>query len=98
MNKKADEDISDWRRRIDELDLELVRLLNERVQCAIEIGKIKRSRQIAVYDRQREESVLELATRSNCGPLDEGGIRRLFENIIDESRRIERIAAEEDEK
>jgi chorismate mutase len=98
MNKRADEDISDWRRRIDELDLDLVRLLNERVQCAIEIGKIKRSRQIAVYDPQREESVLELATRSNSGPLDEAGIRRLFENIIDESRRIERIAAEEDEK
>ena len=28
----------------------------------------------------------------NRGPLDDGAVRRLFERIIDEARRLERIA------
>ena len=36
--------------------------------------------------------------RENPGPLDSTAIRRVFERIIDESRRLERIAAEEDER
>ncbi len=98
MHKRSDEDISEWRRRIDELDLDLVRILNERAQCAIEIGKIKRRRNMAIYDPKREESVIDLVTRANTGPLDDEGMRRLFERIIDESRRIERVTAERDDK
>jgi chorismate mutase len=88
------QDISDWRERIDALDLELVRLLNERAHCAIEIGKIKRTRHIPIYDPKREEQIIEIVQRHNNGPLDSEGIRRLFERIIDESRRIERVTAE----
>jgi chorismate mutase len=98
MHKRADDDIYEWRRRIDELDLDLVRILNERATCAIEIGKIKRSRNMAIYDPKREESVIELVTKANPGPLDADGMRRLFERIIDESRRIERVTAEKDRK
>jgi|SRR5437867_2449631 len=87
-------EISDWRNRIDRLDVELVRMLNERARCAIEIGKIKRTRNIPIYDPEREEEIIEMALSHNCGPLDAEGIRRLFERIIDESRRIERVAAE----
>jgi chorismate mutase len=96
MHKRADEDISEWRKRIDDLDVELVRLLNERARCAIAIGQIKRKRNMPIYDPKREESVITLATRLNPGPLDSEGVRRLFERIIDESRRIERITAERD--
>ena len=35
-------DIADWRKQIDELDRKLVELLNQRAQCAVEIGKLKR--------------------------------------------------------
>lgn len=87
-------DIGDWRRRIDELDLELIRLLNERAHCAIEIGKIKRKRTIPIYDPKREEHIIRTMTETNKGPLDDTGVRRLFERIIDESRRIERVSAE----
>ena len=40
--------LSDWRRRIDEIDRKLVELLNERSGCALEIGKIKQERASAV--------------------------------------------------
>ena len=94
MAKSQPADIGDWRNRIDELDLELIRTLNERAQCAIEIGKIKRKRDIAIYDPLREEEIIRMMIEHNSGPLDEQGVRRLFERIIDESRRIERITAE----
>lgn len=91
-------DISDWRDRIDSLDLEMVRLLNERAHCAIEIGRIKRRRNMPIYDPRREEQIIEMVQKQNRGPLDSEGLRRLFERIIDESRRIERVTAERRQK
>ena len=44
MTDSGGSEIARWRRRIDQLDLELIRILNERADCAIEIGKIKRDR------------------------------------------------------
>ena len=94
MGNERQDGIADWRRKIDALDLELVRVLNERARCAIEIGKIKRRHNLPIYDPKREEQIIRTVVGSNPGPLDAPGIRRLFERIIDESRRIERVAAE----
>jgi chorismate mutase len=86
--------IEDWRDEIDRIDEELVRLLNERSKCAIEIGRIKREIGQPVYSPERERQVIEHVTGSNGGPLDDEGMQRLFERIIDESRRIERVTVE----
>lgn len=83
--------IDDWRIRIDEIDLQLVALFNERAQCAIEIGHIKRRLGLEVYSPSREAQVIANVTGANQGPLDHEAVRRLFERVIDESRRIERI-------
>ena len=40
----------------------------------------------------REAEVLGHVQQLNPGPLDDGAIRRLFERVIDEARRLERIA------
>lgn len=84
--------LSDWRRRIDEIDRKLVELLNERSRCALEIGKIKQAEQLPLYQPDREKEVLENAETSNRGPLTDAAIRRLFERIIDEARAAERDA------
>jgi chorismate mutase-like protein len=86
--------VDDWRHKIDEIDRKLVALLNERSQCAIEIGKIKQERKMRVYDPEREREVIRRVCQDNRGPLDEEGMKRLFERIIDECRRIEKRAAE----
>ena len=88
--------ISDWRRRIDELDKKLVELLNERSQCALEIGKLKQEQHLPLYQPDREKEVLENAERNNRGPLTDAAIRRLFERIIDEARAAERLAMHPD--
>jgi chorismate mutase len=96
--------LSDWRRRIDEIDKKLVELLNERSRCALAIGKLKQASNIPLYQPERENEVLENAERTNSGPLTDAAIRRLFERIIDEARAAERDAmhsgdgAEKDKK
>ncbi len=86
--------IEDWRRKIDELDRKLVELLNERAKCAIEIGRIKHALDLRVYDPEREREILQRIKTGNPGPLDDEGLQRLFERIIDECRRIERVERE----
>jgi chorismate mutase-like protein len=88
--------LSDWRRRIDEIDRKLVELLNERSRCALEIGKLKQAENIPLYQPEREKEVLENAERANAGPLTDPAIRRLFERIIDEARSAERAAMRPD--
>lgn len=84
--------ISDWRKRMDEIDQKLVELLNERSQCALEIGRIKQELGMPIYQPARENEVLSNAARNNKGPLSNAAIRRLFERIIDEARSAERVA------
>ena len=83
-------DIDHWRKRIDEINLKLLELLNERSRCAIEIGKIKQRQNLEVYDPKREQQIVEQVQALTRGPLTKEAIRRLFERIIDESRRAER--------
>jgi chorismate mutase len=85
-------DIDDLRNRIDMLDEHLVRLLNARAACALEIGRLKRELSIPIYQPDREAAVLENVRKHNTGPLGEQAIGRLFERIIDEARHLERIA------
>lgn len=85
-------DIEFWRGKIDALDERLVELLNERCRCALEIGKIKRISRIALYQPDREAQVLRHVLQRNQGPLADEAVQRLFERIIDESRRAERLA------
>ena len=84
--------IEDWRRRIDEIDRQLVELLNERSQCAMEIGYIKQQANLPLYQPDREKEVLANAARQNRGPLPDTAIMRLFERILDEARSVERHA------
>src|SRR6185436_512365 len=91
-------DIDDWRDEIDRLDEQLVTLLNARSQCAIELGRIKRELGLAIYSPDREREVIAHVTCINHGPLDRFAVRRLFERIIDESRRIERVTIEKETK
>jgi chorismate mutase-like protein len=88
--------LSEWRRRIDEIDRKLVELLNERSHCALEIGKLKQQANLPLYQPDREKEVIQNAEQNNKGPLTDAAIRRLFERIIDEARSAERTAMHTD--
>lgn len=90
-------EIDELRRRIDVIDDQLLRLLNVRVACALEIGRLKHDAGMPIYDPEREKKVLgvvrEAATKLS-GPLEAEAVVRIFERIIDEARRAERMAAD----
>ena len=84
--------IEDLRRRIDDLDELLVRLLSARAACALEVGRVKKELGMEIYQPSREVDVLAHVQRINPGPLNDAAIKRLFERVIDEARRLEREA------
>lgn len=86
-------DITALRTQIDAIDAEIVALLNARAGHALAIGRLKEQAHEPVYQPAREADVLAHVRSVNQGPLDDGAVTRLFERIIDEARRLERLAA-----
>jgi chorismate mutase len=82
-------ELSDWRKRIDALNLQLLELLNERARCAQAIAEIKKQKMLPVLDGERERQVIEAMLSRNTGPLADDSVRRIFECIIAEHRRLE---------
>ncbi len=80
--------LNDHRRRIDELDRELVRLLNRRAQMSIQLGQLKRDTGLPMRDEAREEAILRYVRRANPGPLDDQALGAIFVAILDETRRV----------
>jgi chorismate mutase len=94
MNKTdAEAELARLREAIDRVDDVLVKLLNQRAKYAVEIGEIKGVLALPIYAPEREKEVLRHVEQACTGPLDAPSIRRLFERIIDESRRVERESA-----
>src|SRR3954464_15536811 len=88
--------IDELRQQIDDIDARLVQLLSERAACALAIGHEKKLAGLEVYQPSREAEVLAHVQEINRGPLDDEAVKRLFERIIDEARRLERIADAEE--
>ena len=89
--------IEELRNRIDVIDEQLLRLLNVRVQCAVEVGRLKHEAGLPIYQPEREAQVLARVKQSAAdlaGPLTADAVVRIFERIIDEARRAERGASE----
>ncbi|HYY70587.1 MAG TPA: chorismate mutase [Terriglobales bacterium] len=84
-------DIEDWRKQIDELDRRLVELLNQRAQCAVEIGRLKRNTNLPVYEPDRERMILENVCRVNRGPLSDSDLKQVYERLIDVMRTIQKL-------
>jgi len=84
-------DIADWRKKIDDLDRQLVALLNERARAAQEIGKLKRNTSMPIYEPHRERIIYDNVRKANGGPLPDGELRHVYERIIDVMRNIQRV-------
>jgi chorismate mutase len=84
-----DAEIDELRKRIDELDKEILERVAERIRIVLAIGDWKRKHGVPVYDAERERRIFERLSALASPPLDGDTIRRIFERLIDESRRIE---------
>jgi chorismate mutase-like protein len=83
--------LEDCRRRIDDLDLRILELLNERTRVVERIGDIKQDLRLPIYEPKREDQVYANVTGSNHGPLPAEAVKRVFERIIDEMRTVQKL-------
>lgn len=83
-------DIADWRRKIDELDEQIVRLLSERAAAAEAIGRLKRETNLPIYEPGREQVIFDRVRAVNPGPLPDAELQHIYERIIDVMRALQR--------
>lgn len=82
------------RTQIDKLDLQIVKLVNERASVAAEIGKLKNDHGEEIFSPAREEEVLQHVLQLNekhKGPLDAGTVRAIFREIMSGSRALQKM-------
>ena len=84
-------EIADWRKRIDGLDEQIVRLLNERAAAAVEIGRIKQQNSAPIYEPNREQTVFEHVRSVNPGPLTDGQLQDIYFRVMDVMRALQRV-------
>ena len=87
--------IDELRQQIDELDERLVRAAERARGVRARDRPREEARGLEVYQPSREAEVLGHVAADQQGPLDNEAMKRLFERIIDEARRLERIADED---
>ncbi len=85
----AEEKIRDVRQKIERLDEEILRLLNERARMVQEVGRVKAENNTDPYVPQREEQVLQRLRLKNTGPFPEHAIPAVFREIISACRSLE---------
>lgn len=82
-------DIENYRKRIDEVDQDIIRLLNERASLAQHIGEIKKSKNLPIYVPEREKAIYEKIERINEGVMPTPLVKHIYKEIISYSRSLE---------
>lgn len=76
------EQIEELRKKINRIDREIVKLLNERAETAREIISIKQEHDFPLYDPRREEEIFENIRSANKGPLYHEAVLEIYETIL----------------
>jgi chorismate mutase/prephenate dehydratase len=83
----ADQQIQELRAQISDNDRAIVKALNRRVELVARLKRHKESQGIAFVDPHQEEAVLRDLSRTNRGPLSQDGLRELYREIIELTKR-----------
>ena len=81
--------IEELRSRVDEVDRELIRILNERARIVQEMVEIKAQAGKPLFDPKREEEILRKVAEVNEGPIYDSSMREIFESILHRIRDLE---------
>ena len=79
--------IDELRRQISANDRAIVEALNTRLQLVARIKEVKAERGIDFLDPEREASMLRELEQANRGPLTPEGLREIFQEILDLTKR-----------
>jgi chorismate mutase / prephenate dehydratase len=85
--ENADRQIQELRAQISDNDRAIVRALNKRVELVARLKRYKESQGLEFVDPKQEESVLRDLSRANRGPLSQDGLRELYREILELTKR-----------
>jgi len=88
-NTQTDIRLNHLRQTINGIDDSILNLINKRLAIAKEIGDIKKEQNTYVYDKIRENEIMERLTSLNTGPLKSQALHQIFTNIISAAREIQ---------
>ncbi len=74
--------IDDLRKRIDEIDSQILKLLNRRAELVIDVGRLKAEQNMEFHVPQREEEIYARLTGENTGPFPPQAVRPVFREVI----------------
>jgi chorismate mutase/prephenate dehydratase len=83
--------LKNLRTQIDKLDLQILKLVNERARLASEIGRVKFENGGEIFSPAREEEVLQNVCQNNKGPLDDATIRAIYREIMSGARALQKV-------
>jgi chorismate mutase / prephenate dehydratase len=87
VNPNTDRLIQELRAQISDNDRAIVKALNKRIELVARLKKHKESQGIDFVDPQQEEAILRDLSRANRGPLSQDGLRELYREILDLTKR-----------
>ena len=82
-------DLGDWRSRINNIDNQILTLLNQRAEAALQIGDLKRRQEAPSYVPEREAEVVSRLTTTGGGPLPAEAIAAVWREILSACRALE---------
>jgi chorismate mutase len=88
-NAETNARIKELRERVDEVDRQLIRILNERARIVQELVATKGEAGKPLFDPRREEEILQKVAEENEGPIYDSSMREIFELILHRIRDLE---------
>jgi chorismate mutase/prephenate dehydratase len=83
-------DLKSLREKIDKIDDQILKLLNQRTRAVREIAKLKEKARQEFYAPHREKKIVERLLKKNKGPLPQEALREIFQEILNASRSIQK--------
>lgn len=81
--------LGDWRSRINDLDNQILHLLNQRAEAALQIGDLKRRQEAPSYVPEREAAILRRLAELNGGPMPAAAVQAIWREILSGCRALE---------
>src|SRR5437762_13453178 len=83
--------LDDWRSRINDLDDQILDLLNQRAEAALQIGDLKRRQAVPPYAPEREADIVRRLIEQNPGPLAADAVAAVWREILSGCRALEAV-------
>ena len=79
--------IRQLREQLSDNDVAIVEAINARLKLVARLKRVKEERGIGFLDPAREEWMLQYLSRANRGPLSTEGLREIYTELLDLTKR-----------